>query len=307
MPSPKLMKQLLIINDLCGYGKVATTAMLPILSYMGVPTFNLPTALVSNNLEYGKFSLLETTDYIKDSFRVWKELGFTYDAIATGFMASEQQARIIAAYCREQALNNGTAIYVDPIMGDEGKLYNGISQATILAMRQMISVAHLCFPNYTEACYLTDTPYHPEGVSRDEAYTLMEKLRQMGSRSVLITSIPVDGKMSVVGYKAPSDLPKGEGNLNALYPKEETIKDSSPLGRLGGASFCLTYEEIPVRIPGTGDIFSAIVIGNLLNGVPLKDSTRRAMDIVRTLIDKNRDMPDRYRGIALERFLHVLD
>ena len=276
------MKQLLIINDLCGYGKVATTAMLPILSYMGVPTFNLPTALVSNNLEYGKFSLLETTDYIKDSFRVWKELGFTYDAIATGFMASEQQARIIAAYCREQALNNGTAIYVDPIMGDEGKLYNGISQATILAMRQMISVAHLCFPNYTEACYLTDTPYRPEGVSRDEAYTLMEKLRQMGSRSVLITSIPVDGKMSVVGYKAPS-------------------------GRLGGASFCLTYEEIPVRIPGTGDIFSAIVIGNLLNGVPLKDSTRRAMDIVRTLIDKNRDMPDRYRGIALERFLHVLD
>lgn len=263
---------LLVINDLCGYGKVATTAMLPILSYMGVPTFNLPTALVSNNLEYGKFSILETTDYIKDSFRVWKELGFTYDAIATGFMASEQQARIIAAYCREQALTNGTAIYVDPIMGDEGKLYNGISQATILAMRQMISVASLCFPNYTEACYLTDTPYHPEGITRAEAYALVDKLREMGSRSVLITSIPVDGKMSVVGE-----------------------------------SFLLTYEEIPVRIPGTGDIFSALVIGNLMNGVELKVSTRRAMDIVRTLIDLNKDMPDRYRGIPLERFLNVLD
>lgn len=280
------MRQLLIINDLCGYGKVATTAMLPILSYMGVPTFNLPTALVSNNLEYGRFSLLETTDYIKDSFRVWKELGFTYDAIATGFMASEQQARIIAAYCREQALQNDTAIYVDPIMGDEGKLYNGISQATINAMRQMISVAHLCFPNYTEACYLTDTPYHPEGITRDEAYALMDELRTMGSRSVLITSIPVDGKMSVVGYNA--DIEK----LGILPGKER---------------FVLTYEEIPVRIPGTGDIFSAIVIGNLLNGVELKLSTRRAMDIVRELIDENKDMPDRYRGIPLERFLHHLD
>lgn len=280
------MKQLLIINDLCGYGKVATTAMLPILSYMGVPTFNLPTALVSNNLEYGKFSLLETTDYIKDSFRVWKELGFTYDAIATGFMASEQQARIIAAYCREQALTNGTAIYVDPIMGDEGKLYNGISQATINAMRQMISVAHLCFPNYTEACYLTDTPYHSEGITRDEAYALMEKLRDMGSRSVLITSIPVDGKMSVVGYNA----------------------DIEQLGIPAGKErFVLTYEEIPVRIPGTGDIFSAIVIGNLLNGTELKVSTRKAMDIVRTLIDENKDMADKYRGIPLERFLHILD
>lgn len=280
------MKQLLIINDLCGYGKVATTAMLPILSYMGVPTFNLPTALVSNNLEYGKFSLLETTDYIKDSFRVWKELGFTYDAIATGFMASEQQARIIAAYCREQALTNGAAIYVDPIMGDEGKLYNGISKATINAMRQMISVAHLCFPNYTEACYLTDTPYHPEGITRAEAYALMDRLRQMGSRSVLITSIPVDGKMSVVGYNADID------------------KLGIPAGK---ERFLLTYDEIPVRIPGTGDIFSAIVIGNLLNGVELKESTRRAMDIVRALIDQNKDMPDRYRGIALERFLHILD
>lgn len=260
--------------------------MLPILSYMGVPTFNLPTALVSNNLEYGKFSLLETTDYIKDSFRVWKELGFTYDAIATGFMASEQQARIIAAYCREQALTNGTAIYVDPIMGDEGKLYNGISQATINAMRQMISVAHLCFPNYTEACYLTDTPYHPEGITREEAYALVDKLREMGSRSVLITSIPVDGHMSVVGYNASANHSKG--------------------GKVGEA-FLLTYEEIPVRIPGTGDIFSAVVIGNLLNGVELKLSTRRAMDIVRTLIDKNKDMPDRYRGIPLERYLSILD
>ena len=30
-------KQILLINDVCGYGKVATAAMLPILSYMGMP------------------------------------------------------------------------------------------------------------------------------------------------------------------------------------------------------------------------------------------------------------------------------
>ena len=41
-------KQILLINDMAGYGKVATAAMLPILSYMGLPTYNLPTALVSN-------------------------------------------------------------------------------------------------------------------------------------------------------------------------------------------------------------------------------------------------------------------
>ena len=41
-------KQILLINDVCGYGKVATAAMLPILSYMGMPVHNLPTAIVSN-------------------------------------------------------------------------------------------------------------------------------------------------------------------------------------------------------------------------------------------------------------------
>ena len=259
--------------------------MMPIMSYMGVPTFNLPTAIVSNNLEYGKFAILETTDYIQQTFPIWKELGFHYDAIATGFMASEHQAQIIADYCREQALT-GTSIYVDPIMGDEGKLYNGITEATVLAMRRMISVAHLCFPNYTEACYLTDTQYRKDGVTRDEAYRLMDKLREIGSRSVLITSIPVDGVMSVVGYNADIEL----------------------IGRQKGKErFLLTYDEIPVRIPGTGDLFSAIVIANLLKGEELKISTRRAMDAVRALIDLNKDNHDKIRGIPIERYLHVLD
>ena len=159
------MKQLLIINDLCGFSSVATTAMMPILSYMGIPTKNLPTAIVSNNLEYGRFALLETTEYIQETFKVWKELGFHNDAIATGFMASEREAEIIAEYCKEQAVT-GTTIFVDPIMGDEGKLYNGITETTVNAMRRMLSVATLCFPNYTEACYLTNTDYKPEGISQ---------------------------------------------------------------------------------------------------------------------------------------------
>lgn len=237
-------KQILLINDVCGYGKVATAAMLPILSYMGMPVHNLPTAIVSNTLDYGKFNLLDTTDYIKGVFPVWKELGFHFDAIATGFIASEQQADLIARYCREQEAT-GTAVFVDPIMGDEGKLYNGVTPATINSMREMLSVAHLCYPNYTEACYLTDKPYRPEGVSAEEARQLVEKLRQIGPKSVLITSIPIDGQPSVIGYNHQTDT-----------------------------WFTHVYTEIPVHFPGTGDIFSAILIGHLLNGTPLEASTR---------------------------------
>ncbi len=272
--APMQGNKILLINDMCGYGKVATAAMLPILSYMGNLVYNLPTALVSNTLDYGKFNILETTDYITGVFPVWRELGFSFDAIATGFIASERQAAIVAKYCREEA-EKGTVILVDPIMGDEGKLYNGVTPSTINSMRQMVSVAHLIFPNYTEACYLTDTPYNAEGVTEEEVRTLVEKLRALGAKSVLITSVLMkDGSHVVAGYE--------------------------------GDYFLLHYDEIPVHFPGTGDIFSAIVDGHLLRGDSLKDSARIAMDTLSKWIEANKDNKDKNRGIPLERHLEEL-
>ncbi len=271
-----MKKQILLINDMAGYGKVATAAMLPILSYMGLPVYNLPTALVSNTLDYGKFNILDTTDYITGVFPVWKQLGFRFDAIATGFIASERQAGIISRYCLEQAAC-GTTIFVDPIMGDEGKLYNGVTPSTINSMREMLSVAHLIYPNYTEACYLTDTEYRAEGVTAQEAYRLVDALRRIGPRSVIITSMVVDGQHCVFGYNHVDD-----------------------------EYFKLEYTEIPVHFPGTGDIFSAVLIGYLLRGEKLVASTRIAMDTVARLIDLNKDNIDKNRGIPIENFLSII-
>ena len=95
-------RQVLLVNDLAGYGKVALSAMVPVLSHMGHHIYNLPTALVSNTLDYGKFDILETTDYMRNTIRVWKELGFRFDAVSTGFIVSDVQAKMIAGFCREQ-------------------------------------------------------------------------------------------------------------------------------------------------------------------------------------------------------------
>lgn len=276
-------KELLIINDMCGYGKVATVAMLPVLSYLGIPTFNLPTAIVSNNLEYGKFNLLDTTEYMKGVFPVWKELGFSFGAIATGFIASEKQAEIVADYCSEQA-QLGTTIFVDPIMGDEGKLYNGVTPSTILSMRRMVSVAHLIVPNYTEACYLTDTPYTTEPVSLQDAYGLIDKLRRIGSRSVIITSMTIEQTSENMGYT------KAVVGYNAASKEY----------------FTLPYHEIPVRFPGTGDIFSSVLFGNLLKEVSLEESTQKAMDVVAQMIFLSQHQEDKFRGIPIEKYLSLL-
>ena len=271
------LKQVLLINDIAGYGKVGMAAMLPILSYMGIPAYNLPTMLVSNTLNYGDYAQLDTTEYMRQTIPVWKKLGFHFDAICTGLMFNEEQARLVAQFCREEAAQ-GCTVFVDPVMGDVGKLYNGIGQRQVELMRQMVSVAHLIFPNYTEACHLTNNEYRQEGISREEARQMLDRLVAIGTRSALITSCIIDGQNHVCGFDADT----------ATY-------------------FFHPYEEIPSQFHGTGDIFSAVIIAHLLRGESLADSTRKAMDVVSEMISRNLDAKDHLCGIFIERCLDLLN
>ena len=281
------MKQILLINDVVGYSHVGMVAMLPILTYLGHAVYNLPTALVSNTLDYGQFNVMETTDYMRGTLPVWHELGFRFDAVCTGLMFSEEQARLVSGFCHELS-EQGVTIFVDPIMGDAGRLYNGITPRQVELMREMVSVADLIFPNYTEACLLTDTPYHAEGISWEEACQMLDRLLTIGCRSAVITSACVEGRHCVVGRR--SDVP--------LAGFAQHLEE--------GPYFRLYYDEIPVLFHGTGDIFSAVLIGHLLRGEPLSQSTQEAMRVVSSLIDRNRDLPDKCRGIPIERCLDLL-
>ena len=59
------MKKICCVNDMPGVGKIALSAMIPILAAKGIDVASLPTALVSNTLDFGKFDILDTTDYME--------------------------------------------------------------------------------------------------------------------------------------------------------------------------------------------------------------------------------------------------
>ncbi len=281
------MKQILLINDVVGYSHVGMVAMLPILTYLGHSAYNLPTALVSNTLDYGKFNVLETTEYMRGTIPVWRQLGFHFDAICTGLMFSEEQAKLISGYCKELH-EDGVTIFVDPIMGDAGRLYNGITERHVILMREMVSVADLIFPNYTEACYLTNTTYKEEGMSWHEAQQMLDALIDIGTKSAVVTSACIEGRHCVIGRRSEQPIAGFQQNISE------------------GLYFRLDYEEIPVLFHGTGDIFSAVLIGHLLNGEPLKQSTQTAMTVVSRLIERNRHLTDKCRGIPIEQCLDLL-
>ena len=269
-------KKILLICDMAGHSKVGMSAMLPIFSYLGYPTFNLPTALVSNTFNYGQFSLLDTTDYMRQTLDVWNSLGFTCDAICTGYLYSEEQAQLVADYCRT-ANHQGTHIFVDPVMGDGGHLYNGISTNQVAAMRHMIGLADICYPNFTEACMLTETPYSAEGYSWNDTKELLTRLLALDCQSALITSCKVEGQTAVAGY-----------NQNS---KE---------------FFLLPYDELPDQFHGTGDIFAAVLTTQILAGQALETATQKAMDTISELIRRNLHQKDKLEGIAIENHLDLL-
>ncbi len=263
------MKHLLLAHDLCGVGKVSLSTMLPVFERLGCTTSYLPTAIVSNTLDYGQAEIVDASDYMEKSLAIYENLGFQFDAICTGFLLSEKQVEILQDYLK---LHPQMKIYIDPIMGDEGELYPGVGEATVLAMKRIIKGADLILPNYTEACTLADRKIE-KVANLKQIEGLCETLAE-SAKAILITSVfnEEDGKHYVVGYEQ-------------------------------GKMFALPFDYIDVRLPGTGDIFSALVVGEIEKGCDLKVAAQKAIHVVHDLIDLNKENEDKYFGIFVERDL----
>ena len=281
-------KRIVLFNDLPGYGKVALAAMVPLFSRMGHFPYQVPTAVVSNTLDFGKFRIQDMTDYMRDTIKVWDELGFDPDCICTGFVLSEEQVELIGDYIRSrkprideiQNVDNGRLVMVDPIMADGGKLYNGIGMDRVAAMRKLVSYSDVMVPNMTEAGFLTGICPGRERASAAELRELVDGLHKLSGKSVVITSAQ-DSETDehlVCGYDHKS-----------------------------GQYFRVPFTFLPVRVAGSGDIFSTVMTGKLLNGESLEAAVREAVRVLTTLIRENQSHLDEYKGILIERYWELLD
>lgn len=268
---------ILLVNDLPGVGKVALGAMIPILSYLGYSIHNLPTALVSNTLDYGKFHILDATDHMEKTLEVWKELGFTMDAVSTGFITSPKQIPLIQDFIHYH--KKKPFVMVDPIMGDHGCLYNGLSEDLIPLMRDMVSMADLVVPNITEAFLLQDGKGKTKVKGEEDVLQVGNYLRQLGAKSYLITSVKIGEQDWVYGYDHKIDQ-----------------------------EFSFPYEHLPVNYPGTGDVFSAILMGKVLQGSTLEEGAKIASHFIYKAILANREFTtDTKEGLFVERHFHLLE
>lgn len=281
MKNVNRVKKVAAIHDLSGVGRVSLTVVIPILSTMGFQVCPLTTAILSNHTQYPQFSFLDLTDEMPSIIDKWKELNLTFDAIYTGYLGSPRQVHIVTEFIN-YFRNEDTLVVIDPVLGDNGKLYTGFNDSMVEEMRNLITKADVITPNMTEVFYLLDIPYQEE-VNDNILKDYLLRLSAMGPKNVVITSVPVEGdatKTSVYAYTAS-----------------------------GKRFWKVTCSYLPAHYPGTGDTFTSVLTGSLLQGDSLPVAIDRAAQFILQGIRATfgYDNYDNKEGILLEKVLHNLE
>lgn len=258
--------RILAINDLSCVGRCSLTVTLPIISACGVECNVLPTALLSTHTGgFDGYTFRDLTTDIPSILAHWRELSLTFDCIYSGYLGSIEQIELVSDIRRE-FLKKGGKFIVDPVMGDDGKLYRGFTAKYVEKMRELCKQADIILPNMTEACYLSDLPYPLTTQTANEA---IRKLMQL-CPSPILTGITQTNKIHV--YFADS------GEIHSV-----------------------SHENVEGFFCGAGDVFASAFVGCLARNKSVSESVRLASDFVTAAIRRSAaEVPDKKFGLNFE-------
>ena len=275
------IKKIAAVHDLSGVGRVSLTAVIPILSSMGFQVCPLPTAVLSNHTQYPDYSLLDLTEEMQRIVEKWKKMDVHFDTFYSGYLASSRQIKIVEdliAYFRRPS----DLVVVDPVMGDNGKLYVGMGPDMVEEMKEFIRYADVITPNLTEMFLLLGEPEIPDVLTDQILKAGLKSLSDKGPEIVIVTSVPV------------VDNP----HLTSVYA----------YNRIGGRFWKVTCPYLPAHYPGTGDAFTSVITGALMQGDSLPIALDRATQFILQGIRATFGYEyNNLEGIMLEKVLHNLD
>ena len=268
------MKKILTVQDISCFGKCSITIALPVISAMGVETVILPTAVLSTHTMFSGFTCKDLTDQLIPITDHWKREGLSFDGLYTGYLGSAKDIDIAKHIFREFRTKD-TIVFVDPVMGDNGKLYPAFDMEYAKQNAGLCAEADIIVPNLTEACLMTDTEYRTD-YDEDYILKLLDRLAGLGAKTVVLTGVSLsEGRTGIYG-----------------------------LDTLTGQHFSYQNRLIPVSYHGTGDLFSSVSIGALMNGLTLDEAFSIAADYTAQTIEVTMNNPDKpWYGVDFEATL----
>ena len=265
-------KKILTIQDISCYGQCSITVALPILSAFGFETAILPSAILSTHTSgFKNFTVHDLSDEIPLIVNHWKNEGIKYDVLYSAYLGEIRHIDLVLEI-KKSLLKDGALFLVDPVMGDNGKLYPAFNNDYVLNMRRLIKEADIIIPNLTEACFLTDIPYLEK---YDEAYILniLNKLHELGSKDVVLTGVSYRD-----GYIGIASLINGEHHY-------------------------YEHKKIAKSYHGTGDVYTSSFLGAYLKNHDILKSIELAAEFVVASISNTLDDPNHNYGVKFEPLL----
>lgn len=268
------MKRIVTIQDISCLGKCSLTLALPIISAMGIETSIIPTAVLSAHTIFEGHTFKDLTEDIPSIGEHWKKEGFTFDAIYTGYLGSEEQIDIMLDFFSDFK-NENNFILVDPVMADGGELYDNFDDKFPSKMRKLCAKADVITPNLTEACLLTDSEYKKD---YDEKYIdgIISKLSDIGAKNIVLKGVDLNGKYGIICQS-------------------------------GKERHYITHEKLSGTFYGTGDIFASVLTGAITRGESIYEATNTAAEFTLECIKATvKDKDKRFYGVNFEEALPML-
>ncbi len=272
------MKRIVTIQDISCVGKCSLTVALPIISAMGVETSVLPTAVLSTHTAFTDFTFCDLTGEIKPIADHWLKEKISFDALYSGYLGSFEQLELVSDLFMKFKTDDNI-VFIDPVMGDYGKLYAGFTPEFAGAMAELCSKADIIVPNMTEAAYMLDIDYVESGYSEQFVQDILRRLSDRGTPYTVLTGVQLEeGRLGVMSYDARRD-----------------------------SFFSYYNDKIEANYHGTGDVFASCCVGALMNGLTLEKSLQLAADFtVASIADTVADPEGNWYGVNFESALPEL-
>ena len=264
------MKKIAVINDISGFGRCSLTAALPVISSVGVQCCPLVTGVYSNQTGYASYKSVDLTDSMQGFIDEWKKLGARFDAIITGFITSAAQGEIVSRFIDD--FRDGALVVVDPVMADDGEVYDGFDDARISAVVALEKKADIITPNLHELCIITGREYSADLTDSD----ILAMAKSTGVNTVITTGIKRGGSV-----------------LTAVYS--------------GGRFETVTQQKRGESFSGTGDLLVSFVTAAIVSGDDVFAATKKACSFIEQAIEltlaENGAMPYVAEGVYFEKLL----
>lgn len=247
-------KNILAVQDISCYSVCSMTAVVPMLTRFGHRVTPLPTALLSTQTGcYTDFSFLDLTSEMEKIIAHWEKLSLSFDALFSGFLGSARQIDLVTLLADRFLASDGFAL-IDPVMGDNGRIYQTYSEEMCEGMKRLCEKGDLITPNLTEAYILLGREYDPRP---DE-----KKLREL-LHSLLSLGKKKDFSVVITGVLSP------DGRGIGVW------------GEKKGSEVFSHYAPVTDEFfPGVGDIYASCLLGRLANGESLAQAASRSADYV---------------------------